>query len=197
MNLSELNEINFNELGSAPLSIRIVALTALILLVLGIGLQYDTKKIYQHLEQSRQQELSLKQDFQNKAAKAANLAPYRQQLEEMRRTLGTLLQQLPSEAEIPELIVDISQTALSNGLKINLFKPKQETQKDFYSEKPIELVMQGSYHQFALFASDIAALPRIVTLHDIKLTQDDSEQMTMHALARTYRYLGDDNESNE
>ncbi len=194
MNLSELNEININELGSASLSVRIIAITILILLVLGIGLHYDTKKIYQRLEQSRQQELSLQQDFQAKAAKAANLTRYQQQLEEMRRTLGTLLQQLPSEAEIPELIVDISQTALSNGLEINLFKPEQERQQDFYSEKPIELVMQGSYHQFALFASDIAALPRIVTLHNIKLAHDDSKQMTMHALAKTYRYLGHEHE---
>ena len=75
-------------------------------------------------------------------------------------------------------------------MQINLFKPEQERQQDFYSEKPIKLMMQGSYHQFALFASDIAALPRIVTLHDIKLGHDDSQQMTMHALAKTYRYLG-------
>lgn len=190
MNLSELNEINIHELGSASLSVRIIAITLLILLVLGVGLYYDSNKIYQRLEQARQQELSLKQDFQAKAAQAANLEDYQQQLEDMRSILATLLQQLPSEAEIPELIVDISQTALSNGLQINLFKPEQERQQDFYSEKPIKLMMQGSYHQFALFASDIAALPRIVTLHDIKLGHDDSQQMTMHALAKTYRYLG-------
>lgn len=194
MTLAELNEININELGNAPLFVRGIIITALALLVLALGIQHDSKKIFQQFEQSQQKEHTLKLDFEAKAAKAANLTLYQTQLDEMREILGTLLQQLPSEAEIPELIVDISQTALSNGLKINLFKPGQESQQDFYSEKPIELVMQGSYHQFAMFASDIAALPRIVTLHDIKLQRDEHKQMTMHALAKTYRYLNQDAE---
>ena len=119
---------------------------------------------------------------------------YKVQLEEMRRTFGTLLRQLPSKTEIPALIVDISQTALSSGLEVKLFKPGNEVAKEFYAEKPIQLTLQGNYHQFGAFASEVAALPRIVTLHNITLTPLDDGKMTMNALAKTYRYLNDDEE---
>jgi type IV pilus assembly protein PilO len=161
------------------------------ILVLSVGVYVDTSQAYQQFDRAQHKEHTLKQTYQIKAAKAAQLDQYRAQLKTMRMTLDTLLEQLPSETEIPQLIVDISQTALANGLKIHLFKPQAETSQEFYAEKPIELIMQGSYHQFAMFASDIAALPRIVTLHDIHLTRDDN-LMIMQAIAKTYRYLDTD-----
>ena len=141
-------------------------------------------------------EVELKTTFENKAEKAANLELYKVQLEEMRRTFGTLLRQLPSKTEIPALIVDISQTGLASGLEIELFKPNPESRKEFYAEKPISLRVKGDYHQFGAFASEIAALPRIVTLHNISLTPSSghSKDMTMTATAKTYRYLEEDEE---
>ena len=123
------------------------------------------------------------------------LEELKEQLEEMRRTFGTLLRQLPSKTEIPAVIVDISQTALSSGLEVKLFKPGDEVEKEFYAEKPIQLTLQGDYHQFGTFASEVAELPRIVTLHNINLTPGGEESfMTMNAIATTYRYLNDDDE---
>jgi type IV pilus assembly protein PilO len=141
-------------------------------------------------------EFELRKIFENKAEKAANLALYKVQLEEMRRVFGALLRQLPSKTEIPALIVDISQTGLASGLEIELFKPNPESRKEFYAEKPISLRMKGDYHQFGAFASEIAALPRIVTLHNISLAPSDNESkdMTMTATAKTYRYLDEDEE---
>ena len=122
---------------------------------------------------------------------------YKVQLEEMRRTFGTLLRQLPSKTEIPALIVDISQTGLASGLEIELFKPQPEVIQEFYAEKPIDLRVKGNYHEFGIFASEIAALPRIVTLHDITLSPGNAsnEDMTMTAKVKTYRYLDEDEES--
>jgi type IV pilus assembly protein PilO len=111
----------------------------------------------------------------------------------MRRTFGTLLRQLPSKTEIPALIVDISQTGLASGLEIELFKPEAESRKEFYAEKPISLRVKGDYHQFGTFASEIAALPRIVTLHNISLSPS-ADSMMMTATAKTYRYLEEDEE---
>jgi type IV pilus assembly protein PilO len=191
LTLAELNEIDLKQLGSAPLAVRVFVIIFACIVLLSAGVYLDTSQAYKKFDRAQQKELSLKQEYKVKAAKAAQLDQYKAQLKIMRHTLNTLLEQLPSETEIPQLIVDVSQTALANGLKIDLFKPQQEIAQGFYAEKPIELVMQGSFHQFAMFASDIAALPRIVTLHDIHLTHNDT-QMSMQAIAKTYRYLNSD-----
>ena len=191
LTLTELNEIDLKQLGSAPLAVRVFVILFACIIVLSAGVYLDTSQAYLKFDRAQQKELSLKQEYKVKAAQAAQLDQYKAQLKTMRNTLNTLLEQLPSETEIPQLIVDVSQTALANGLKIDLFKPQQEITQDFYAEKPIELIMQGSFHQFAMFASDIAALPRIVTLHDIHLAHNDT-QMSMQAIAKTYRYLNSD-----
>ena len=192
--LTELRNLDFNNIGTAPLPVKVVVVVFVAALIIGAGFYLDTKEQLASLESIEAKELELKQAFETKAKKAANLEEYKEQLEEMRRTFGTLLRQLPSKTEIPALIVDISQTGLASGLEILLFRPGNETEKEFYAEKPIELVMRGDYHQFGLFASEVAALPRIVTLHNIKLQPgpEDGEKMTMNALAKTYRYLDDE-----
>ncbi len=156
---------------------------------------YDIKKRLVTLEKEEANELQLKQTFKVKQKRAVNLDLYKQQLEEMQRTFGSMLRQLPSKTEIPGLIVDISQTGLASGLEIDLFKPQAEVKQEFYVEKPIDIRVKGNYHEFGKFASGVAALPRIVTLHDITLTPgNDGGLMTMSAVAKTYRYLDEDEE---
>ena len=190
LTLNDWKDVNFKQLGSAPLAIRLFALILTCISTLSIGIFLQIYPSYQQFNHAQQTEQTLKQNYQIKAAKASQIGQYQVQLETMRETLNTLLEQLPSETEIPQLIIDISQTALANGLIIKLFKPQDDTVLEFYAEKPIELIMQGNYHQFAMFASDIATLPRIVTLHDMHLMHDQEQgQMSMHAIAKTYRYL--------
>ena len=195
MTFSDLNNVDFNNIGSAPLAVKVIVVAFAAALIIGLGFYFDTKDQLATYDTVKAKEAELKNTFEIKVKKAANLEEHKSQLEEMRATFGTLLRQLPSKTEIPALIVDISQTALASGLEVKLFKPGGETEKEFYAEKPIELVMNGDYHQFGLFASEVAALPRIVTLHNINLTPgtNDDEKMTMSASAKTYRYL-DDNE---
>lgn len=190
----ELNNLDFNNIGSASTPVKLVVIIFLATAIIGGGYYFFTKKQIVALDAVEAKEIQLRQTFEVKVKKAANLEEYKVQLEEMRKTFGTLLRQLPSKTEVPALIVDISQTALASGLEISLFRPGNDIEREFYAEKPIELVMTGDYHQFAAFASEIAALPRIVTLHNINLVPDDnnSTSMTMRALAKTYRYLEDE-----
>lgn len=190
----ELSNLDFNNIGSASSPVKLIVILFLAAAIIGGGYYFFTKKQIVALQAVEAKELELRQTFEVKVKKAANLEEYKAQLEEMRKTFGTLLRQLPSKTEIPALIVDISQTALASGLEISLFKPGNDVEREFYAEKPIELVMTGDYHQFASFASEVAALPRIVTLHNINLSPDKekSTTMTMKALAKTYRYLDDE-----
>lgn len=193
MDLAELKNLDFNNIGDASLPIKMIVVAFLVIAILFLGYYFDTKGKLTELDQVEAKEQELRGTFEIKAKKAANLDAYKEQLEEMRRTFGTLLRQLPSKTEIPALIVDVSQTGLASGLEIELFKPRNETEKEFYAEKPIELILKGDYHQFGTFASEVAALPRIVTLHDISLQpgKERGEKMTLRAVAKTYRYLDD------
>ena len=195
MNLSDLNNFDINNIGTAPLVVKLVIVIVLAVGIIGLGYYFDTKEQLIQYDKAQAKEVELRRTFETKVAKAANLEELKEQLEEMRRTFGTLLRQLPSKTEIPAVIVDISQTALSSGLEVKLFKPGDEVEKEFYAEKPIQLTLQGDYHQFGTFASEVAELPRIVTLHNINLTPGGEESfMTMNAIATTYRYLNDDDE---
>lgn len=195
MDLSELKNLDISNLATASLPIRVGFILIVCAALMGAGYYFDTQHQLTDLEKVEAKEGELKSTFEVKAKKAANLELYKVQLEEMRRTFGTLVRQLPSETEIPGLIVDISQTGLASGLEIDLFKPGAEAKKDFYAEKPIQLRVKGGYHEFAAFASGIAALPRIVTLHNISLSPGkDNGPMTMSATAKTYRYLDDEGE---
>jgi type IV pilus assembly protein PilO len=190
MKFSDLNSIDLKTLGTAPAPVKIGVIVLLCALLAGGGYYFDTQKQLEQLKKVEALEAELRQTFEAKQKKAANLDLYKAQLEEMRRSFGAMLRQLPSETEIPSLIVDISQTGLASGLEIDLFKPGPEVRKDFYAEKPIQLRVRGNYHEFGKFASGIAALPRIVTLHDIALSPGkDAGLMTMEATAKIYRYL--------
>ena len=136
--------------------------------------------------------MTLRQVFENKQRKAANYDAYRAQLAQIEQSFGTMLRQLPGETEIPSLIVDISQTGLAAGLQEKLFQPQPEIPRDFYAEKPITISLSGGYHEIANFVSGVAALPRIVTLHDINITPDNPDNfdsLTLQVTAKTYRYI--------
>ena len=195
MDLSEINNIDLANIGSSPLWVKVLMIGLACLAILFAGYYFHHKDQLENLARVQAKEIELRKTFEIKANKAANLELYKVQLEEMRRTFGTLLRQLPSKTEIPALIVDISQTGLASGLEIELFKPEPESIREFYAEKPISLRVRGQYHEFGTFASEIAALPRIVTLHNISLEPNDEDQsMTMTASAKTYRYLEEDEE---
>jgi len=194
----DLNDLDINAIGSWPLPIKAGVIVVACILALVLGYFLDVKDQQQSLSMAEAQELQLKQDFENKWKKAANLDAYKMQMKEMEQSFGTMLRQLPSKTEIDDLLVDISQTGLASGIDFQLFKPSKEIQKDFYAEFPIEMEMTGDYHRFGRFVSGIAALPRIVTLHNISIEKDDGaandkKNMSMKVIAKTYRYL-DENE---
>lgn len=186
----DVNSLDVNNLGSAPQPVKIILIVLLCILIIGGGYWFFTKNQLSTLETAKAKETELRQKFEREQRKVTNIEEYEKQLEEMRRSFGTMLRQLPDKTEIPGLIVDISQTGLSSGLEIELFKPLPEVRKGFYAEKPIQLRVIGTYHQMGRFASDVAALPRIVTLHDISIKPIDGEtRLVMEAMAKTYRYL--------
>lgn len=196
MDFTELKNVNLTNIGTSPLWVKVFLIGIVCIAILFAGYWLHHKNQLENLKKVQAKEVELRSVFENKAERAANLELYKVQLEEMRRTFGALLRQLPSKTEIPALIVDISQTGLASGLEIELFKPNPESRKEFYAEKPISLRVKGDYHQFGAFASEIAALPRIVTLHNIALqpSSKDNNEMTMTATAKTYRYLEEDEE---
>ncbi len=195
MNLSDLNNLNLdpNNIGSWPLAARVIVIVLLCFALLFAGYYLDTSDQVLELETARAKESSLKQEFETKQAKAANLAAYREQMQEMQRSFGALLQQLPGKTEVAGLLVDISRVGIVSGLEFELFKPEAEKPKEFYAELPIKIRVKGNYHQFGNFASGTAALPRIVTLHNLSITstgkKGEDGRMIMEATAKTYRYL--------
>lgn len=193
--LNDLRNLDRNNVGGWPKSAKITFTVLLFLLVVGAGWYLFVRDQQDSLEQLANKEEQLKQEFSQKQAKAVNLEALQQQLDEMQDMLRQLLRQLPSRTEMPELLVDISQTALSAGLETELFQPGAEIPKDFYAEKPIQLRMVGNYHQFGTFISGVASLPRVVilTLHDVSLTpKDKSGTLVLQGTVKTYRYLEDD-----
>ena len=197
MKLGDINNLDFNNIGSWPAAARAILIGILIVVVLFLGYWFDVKDQLQRLEQARQQEAELKITFETKARKAANLTAYEQQLDEMRESFGAMLRQLPNKTEVAELLVDISQTGLASGLEFELFKPLDEIPRDFYAELPISIKVKGGYHEFGSFVSGLAALPRIVTVHDINIAPLEGGMLTMDLTAKTYRYLDDDEEAGE
>ena len=182
----------------SPFAFRAAVIAIVFVVVLGMGVYWlIIEDKAPALQRVQDEEETLKVSFENKQKKAANYDDYRAQLADMEQSFGTMLRQLPGETEIPSLIVDISQTGLAAGLQEKLFQPLAEIPKDFYAEKPITISLSGGYHEIANFVSGIAALPRIVTLHDINITpdnQDDHDQLTIQVTAKTYRYLEEEAE---
>jgi len=191
MELSSITELDFNESGEWPRPIKIVALILLCALVWGAGYYFLLKDKQIRLQSLEQQEVQLRTTFEVKQAKAVNLEAYKEQLAEMKVIFASMLEQLPKKSEIPDLLVDISRTGLINGLEFELFQPQGERAIDFYAELPITMTITGTYHQFGEFVSGIAALPRIVTMHDFELGPLDGTtgKMTLNITAKTYRYF--------
>lgn len=192
----DLNELDLNNIGEWPVVAKAV------LIALGCGLigfgwyHFITSPQIERLERAEQKEQELRQSFERKQQKAANLEGYREQLAEMEESFGAMLRQLPDETEVAALLVDVSQTGLAAGLEFERFEPGGEVEKDFYAELPIRVRVAGHYHEFAAFVSGLAALPRIVTVHNIEIeragrTAVAGEPMTLGATVKTYRYLDD------
>jgi type IV pilus assembly protein PilO len=194
--LQELRDLDPRDPGRWPLAALAAAIGAtFLLLVLFLIYFFVWSGVRTDLQAKEAQEQSLRQEYQHKHAQAANLAVYKQQLKDLQRSFGALLRQLPGRTEVPNLLVDISQTALGAGLQQKLFQPESEQAQDFYAELPIKMVLTGSYHQFGQFVSGIAALPRIVTLHDIEIKPTGTggyDDLTLTLTAKTYRYLDQD-----
>jgi len=205
MNLSEIdiNDLDIEDLkkiGGAPLPVKVGVIVVLCIALAVAGYIMDTKVQQTELEKITAQEKQLRVTFAGKQAKAANLEAYKQQLDEMRTSFGTLLRQLPNETEIETLLTDISQTGISAGLEIDFFKPEGLRPKEFYSEYLIKLKVTGRYHEFAEFISGVAALPRIVTIQDIAIKPVDKKagvKLSMELTAITYQYLDESAEEAE
>jgi type IV pilus assembly protein PilO len=191
MTLDDLKNIDVNNMSSWPVPVKIGGILIVCGIVLFAGYWFLIKGELEEYGEAQAKEVSLRETYLNKKALAVNLPAYREQMEEMEQTFGSLLRQLPNTTEVPDLLVDITQAGLGRGLEFTLFRPEKEQPKDFYAEMPISVEVRGSYHELAQFVSDVAALPRIVTFGDINITSPAGKdnKLTMSAKAKTYRYL--------
>lgn len=200
--LDELRSLDQNNMGSWPLWAYMGACVIVVALILGLGTWYFVLPKTDTLAQAQKEEQSLRDEFERKQKKVANLDAYKKQLAEMQETFGTLLRQLPSETEVPKLLNDISQTRQASGLEEELFKPKPEVRRDFYAVLPNDLQVVGTYHELGTFVSGVAALPRIVTLDDVAIQPVNKDgnfngELRMSVVAKTYRYLEDDDKQDD
>jgi type IV pilus assembly protein PilO len=201
--LNELRDLDFNDIGSAPASVRYFILGVLLVIILGIGYYLLVKDKVEQLEMVQGLEKNLRAEFEQKQSKAANLEAYEAQLAEMQELLETMFRQLPSRTEMDKLLVDVSQTALGAGIDVQLFQPNAEAYHDFYAERPISVRMLGDYHQFGEFVSGVASLPRVVilTMHDIALRRASERdiganagdgRLILEGTVKTYRYIDEE-----
>ena len=189
MTLDDLKNIDINNLGSWPVPIKIGGILIVCAIVLFAGFWFLIQGELEQYGEAQKKEEALRETYMNKKALAINLPAYKEQMEEMEQTFGSLLRQLPNTTEVPDLLVDITQAGLGRGLEFALFRPEKELPKDFYAEMPISVEVRGTYHELAQFVSDVAALPRIVTFGDITITAGKDNKLTMSAKAKTYRYM--------
>jgi type IV pilus assembly protein PilO len=205
--IGQLQQLDFKDIGRWPFLFRALGVAMVLVVASALLIWYfvigDNGNL-PLLRKAEAEQKSLWGTFDEKQRKAANLEAYRQQLADIERTFGAMLRQLPGRTEVPSLLVDISQTGLASGLQERLFQPGAETRKDFYAELPIKIQLTGGYHEFGLFVSGIAALPRIVTLHDIEISRAGrtsggrgrapapSDELTLNLTAKTYRYLDEE-----
>ncbi|MEO5701144.1 MAG: type 4a pilus biogenesis protein PilO [Casimicrobiaceae bacterium] len=192
MNLDDLRRLNIRDAGNWPILPKLAILFAIFLVIVGAGAFLDWKDQYDALERSGQEEATLRTQYTEKKAKAINYELYVQQLKEIEQSFGALLKQLPNRSEMDALLTDINQAGLGRGLAFELFKPAaQEKMAEFYAELPIEVKITGGFHDMGAFASDVAQLPRIVTLNDVAISNDKGV-LTLEAIAKTFRYLDED-----
>lgn len=195
MNLSNVT-LDFDNLGAWPTPVKVAVVLLVGALTAGLMFYLDTQNQLAELDVHQAKELDLKSAFEAKQKKAANLEEYRVQLEEIEKSFGDLLRQLPDKTQVPDLLVDVSQTGLASGLEFELFKPGGEIPKEFYAELPIDIRVIGNYMEFGTFISGLASLPRIVTIHNVRINPRKDAQaankakpLVMEALVKTYRYI--------
>ena len=191
----DLRSLDTSNPASWPMPVKLGACAILVLLIVGAVWYFVVMPQREELDTLERQEMTLRSEFEEKQGRAANLEPLKQQLAQMELMLQQMLRQLPSKNEMPDLIVDISQTALASGITNELFRPGRETAKEFYAEKPIQLRMVGTYHQFGAFVSGVASLPRVVimTMHDISLRpRGGDNSLVLEGTVKTYRYLDEE-----
>jgi type IV pilus assembly protein PilO len=187
----DINDLDFDNVGSWPGPVKLFIWVAVLVGVMVAGYYYHIEDLQQTLAKEQGQEEELKKDFEKKAFQAANLEAYRKQLAEMEETFGALVSQLPSDTEVPGLLEDITNKGLLNGLAISSIDLQAEQAKEFYVELPISITASGSYHDLGAFVSGLASLPRIVTLHDFRISAPgggDANHLNMSITAKTYRY---------
>lgn len=190
--IDDINNLDPNNPGVWPLPFQIILIAIVFVAILIGAYYYDTSDQRVALASEESKENELKDVFERKQRKAANLDALKEQMKEMQQSFGDMLRQLPNKTEVAGLIVDISQTGLSAGLEFDLFQPQREQQAEFYSELPINIRVRGNYHQLGEFVSGIAALPRIVTTHNIRIEKGDRNMLSMSAIAKTYRATEED-----
>jgi type IV pilus assembly protein PilO len=192
MTLDDIRRLNIREAGNWPLLPKIMILGVLLFLILLAGAFFDWRDQFEALDKAQDEEIKLREAYASKKAKAVNLDLYVQQLKEIEQSFGALLKQLPNKSEMDALLTDINQAGLGRGLQFELFRPAtQERMADFYAELPISVRITGNYHDMGAFASDVAQLPRIVTLNDVGIVNDKGT-LTMEATAKTFRYLDEE-----
>ncbi|MFN2645717.1 MAG: type 4a pilus biogenesis protein PilO [Burkholderiales bacterium] len=191
--LDEFKRTNWKDAGTWHAAPKAVVLLAILAAIPVAGYFADTASQIDELEQMRNQEVKLKQEYLGKKKQAVNLDLHRQQLREIDTQFGALLRQLPNRSQMDGLLVDINQAGLGRGLQFELFRPAPaEITREFYAERPISVKVSGTYHDMGAFASDVGQLPRIVTLNDVAITASKDNQLSMDATARTFRYLDDE-----
>ena len=186
---NDFRNLNPKDVGAWPLAPRIATLIGLFALVLAAGWFLVCNEAIETLELKQQEETKLRDDFLSKKRQSVNLDLYVQQLNEIDRSFGALLKQLPNKAEVESLLIEVNQSGMGRGLQFELFKPSPEIVKDFYAELPISVKLTGNYHDFGAFAADIGRLSRIVTLNNVAITPAKDGTLTMDAVTKTFRYL--------
>lgn len=189
MNVSDLNNLDLKELAQAPIAVKGVVAAFIILLIMGLGYYVDWSSSLDALDAAKQQEQTLRDTYTTKKRQAINYLAYKQRLADTEKALAALLRQLPNKSEMDSLLTDINQAGIGRGLDFDLFRPGAEVTSDFYATLPVTIKVSGGYHDLGNFVSDIAKLPRIVTIHDIDLEQGKNGKLTMDATIKTYRYL--------
>ena len=196
------NDIDFNNAGSWPSPVKAAVLLILFVAVVIGGYWFFISDQYAQLDRIVAEETSLKEQYESRAYKVANIDAFREQMVEMQKSFGALLKQLPAKTEVPGLLEDITNTGLGSGLEIKSIQLKPEVSKEFYVELPMEIEVAGTYHDIASFVSGVASLPRIVTLHDMNISYEatktdkiNSEDLIMSVAAKTYRYNGESDNS--
>ena len=190
----DVNDVDLDNIGSLPLAVKVVVWAVAVLAVLVLGYFYHVQNLQTELKDATDKEQELRQDFEQKAFQAANLDAYKKQMVEMEESFGALVSQLPSDTEVPGLLEDITNKGLLNGLELDSIDLQPELAREFYVELPIKIVGEGSYHDLGAFISGMAGLPRIVTLHDFHIVQEDpsSSILKLRITAKTYRYKEDE-----